>query len=454
MSARNERQRAFRKLVTLLKPGGFIALSFRSPDPNPSRGMFRASTEEIERLARTHGAVVERSLTEDDRLGRSGVQWSRFIIRLPDDGTGALPLLRHIILHDAKSSTYKLALLRSLVRIADSALGTAREVDDETVAVPLGLVALYWIRQFKALVNADLPQMPNNRGPAGLSFAKEGFQKLQVSPLDLRVAARFARQNALNLHQALRESCETITTMPVYYTKFPGGGQVFRVEKKGTGRRLPEIVVETDYLSSFGFLHLPKYLWLAFVRYSSWIEPALIAEWIRLMKGYAETQERKLSEVVLAHAVAWADPKRDVERAKRIALDLLQRGNIICVWSNRRLSLETLDIDHCFPWSAWPCGDLWNLMPAHREINSKKSDRLPSADTLKQAHDRILSWWAAGYSPKENEASADRFFSEAKASLPFIHEIHIPSFDDVFTGLEFQRLRLKHDQQIPEWSAR
>jgi hypothetical protein len=195
----NDRQRAFRKLVTLLKPCGFIALTFRSPDPDPSRGMFPASTEEIERLARTHGAVVERSLTEDDRLGRSGVQWSRFIIRLPDDGTGALPLLRHIILHDAKSSTYKLALLRSLVRIADSALGTAREVDDETVAVPLGLVALYWIRQFKPLVNADLPQMPNNRGPAGLSFAKEGFQNLQVSPLDLRVAARFARQNALNL---------------------------------------------------------------------------------------------------------------------------------------------------------------------------------------------------------------------------------------------------------------
>ena len=45
----NERQRAFRKLVTLLKPGGFVALSFRSPDPNPSRGMFPAATEEIER---------------------------------------------------------------------------------------------------------------------------------------------------------------------------------------------------------------------------------------------------------------------------------------------------------------------------------------------------------------------------------------------------------------------
>jgi hypothetical protein len=31
-------------------------------------------------------------------------------VRLPDDGSGALPLLRHIILNDDKSSTYKLAL--------------------------------------------------------------------------------------------------------------------------------------------------------------------------------------------------------------------------------------------------------------------------------------------------------------------------------------------------------
>jgi hypothetical protein len=35
-------------------------------------------------------------------------------LRLPDDGTGALPLLRHIIFNDDKSSTYKLALLRVL----------------------------------------------------------------------------------------------------------------------------------------------------------------------------------------------------------------------------------------------------------------------------------------------------------------------------------------------------
>jgi hypothetical protein len=51
----------------------------------------------------------------------SGVTWETVCLKLPDDGTEALPLLRHVILNDSKSSTYKVALLRILVRIADSA---------------------------------------------------------------------------------------------------------------------------------------------------------------------------------------------------------------------------------------------------------------------------------------------------------------------------------------------
>jgi hypothetical protein len=65
------------------------------------------------------------------------------IIRLPDDGTGALPVIRHIILKDSKSSTYKLALLRVLARIAECSLGLTREANDEYVAVPMGLVAVF-----------------------------------------------------------------------------------------------------------------------------------------------------------------------------------------------------------------------------------------------------------------------------------------------------------------------
>ena len=73
-----------------------------------------------------------------------------------------LPLLRHTILIESKSSTYKLALLRILVRIADGAVGVAKDVDDETVAVPLVLVALYWIRMYKPLIEAGIPQLPSS----------------------------------------------------------------------------------------------------------------------------------------------------------------------------------------------------------------------------------------------------------------------------------------------------
>ncbi|WP_365973950.1 hypothetical protein [Sphingomonas sp.] len=78
--------------------------------------------------------------------------------------------------------------------------------------------------------------------------------------------------------------------------------------------------------------------------------------------------------------------------------------------------MAALDIDHCLPWSAWPCGDLWNLMPANRRVNQhQKRDRLPSQPMLAQSRSRILGWWDAAWS--HNEALHVRFLREAAAAL-------------------------------------
>ena len=119
-----DRRRAFRKLVTLLKPGGVIAFTLRDPI-DAARGMHPVSDAHIEQLAREHGAFVERRSDGTDFLGRTRISWKQLAVRVPDDGTGALPLVRNIILNDDKSSTYKLALLRTLCRIADGAGGWA-----------------------------------------------------------------------------------------------------------------------------------------------------------------------------------------------------------------------------------------------------------------------------------------------------------------------------------------
>ena len=148
----SDRPRAFRKLINLLKPGGFMAITLRKGELDQEREFYDVSVEELEKLAREHGAYVAKVVNATDALGRSDVQWIQMVIKLPDDGTGSLPILRSIVLNDTKSSTYKLGLLKALALIAENASGYARQTEDEQVTVPLGLVGLYWLLLFNTLV--------------------------------------------------------------------------------------------------------------------------------------------------------------------------------------------------------------------------------------------------------------------------------------------------------------
>lgn len=169
--APSQRDRAFRKVAALVRSGGLLAITLRSGPSPPATSMHPVSLDEIERLARNHGFAVEKVEQTPDQQGRSDVSWTSVALRLPDDGTGALPLLRHIILNDQKAATYKLGLLRALCRAADGSAGLVHDTGDEFVRVPLGLVALNWLRLYFPLVRENLPQTPTNVGAQGLGFA-------------------------------------------------------------------------------------------------------------------------------------------------------------------------------------------------------------------------------------------------------------------------------------------
>ena len=454
--APSDRDRAFRKLVTLLAPGGLLAITLRSGPAAAERGFHPATAAEVRTLARNHGAFVEYHSTVDDYLGRPGVRWTNVAVRLPDDGTGALPLLRHIILNDDKSSTYKLGLLRTLCRIADGAGGFTEAIDDDHVAVPMGLVALTWIRLYMPLLAADLPQSRKNRGFEGLGFAKAAFRKLRaISHHDLRVGISFADDTCATLHQAMKDAARTIVQMPIRYTTYSNGTTpIFPVSSATAASRAPRwIRLDEPYLASFGTMRVPMHLWAAVQRYAAWIEPAVVAEWQRLTKRYGTKQGRSIDVVRLAATMTWSDPIRDVRLPRERAHELLPERRLFCVWSGKRLSAANLDIDHCFPWAAWPCGDLWNLMPAHRQVNQReKRDRLPADTLLRTAQERIVDWWHTAYRETAQSALAERFSLEASVSLPAIRDTD-SGLDSVFSALKLQRLRLRQNQQIPEWNG-
>lgn len=174
------------------------------------------------------------------------------------------------------------------------------------------------------------------------------------------------------------------------------------------------------------------------------------------MQGYAATQERRLEAGTIAAAMTWSDPDRDIALPRARALSLLEEGHAVhCVWSGKRLTAERLDVDHCLPWSAWPCGDLWNLLPANRRVNQQsKRDRLPSADALQAARDAIAAWWQAAYLRPGDAVLPGRFAAEARASLPGLDVGTACHPQDVQAAMALQRMRLRQDQGVPEWSWR
>jgi HNH endonuclease len=144
------------------------------------------------------------------------------------------------------------------------------------------------------------------------------------------------------------------------------------------------LALDGEMLGQFGSLTVPGHVWRTLQRLGSWVEPVLVNEWARLVRAYGERMGRMISIGEVEAALAWLDPARDTQLARLAA----KRGP------------DMLDIDHCLPWSAWPCGDLWNLLPASSRVNQHlKRDRLPSASALAGARESIIAWWENAWLP-------------------------------------------------------
>ena len=64
-----------------------------------------------------------------------------------------------------------------------------------------------------------------------------------------------------------------------------------------------------------------------------------------------------------------------------------------------------------------------------------------------------MEWWEAAY--LKGEILPRRFTEEARASLRGLSgEATLPAHPNaVFAAISLQRLRLRHDQQVPEWGG-
>jgi hypothetical protein len=248
---------------------------------------------------------------------------------------------------------------------------------------------------------------------------------------------------------AIGEAATTIASMPANFTRFPNSDRrVFEARRSRSVRKVDQLVLDVDTLRSWGTLVIPGNVWRAMTRFGSWIEPVLVAEWARLTRRYAAKMGVDVPPGQAEAALEWQEPVRSTTLGRTAAQRILTSGApVSCVWSGRSLTLARLDVDHCLPWTAWPCADLWNLLPADRTVNQhQKRDRLPSGPLLLAARDRITGWWEQAW--LGDSALSEVFGREARATLPIGEAV---TSESVFEGLQWRTLRLRQDQQLPEW---
>jgi SAM-dependent methyltransferase len=448
--SQKQRSRAMRKLSNLLEPGGKLVITLRHGQFTDGRTCTPVSIEELESQAKDQALMLRyKSELDADSLGRQSVAWQTVVLMLPDDGSGDLVKVRHIIVNDSKSSTYKLALLRTLLRIADAHPGSVLERAEGKVAIPLGLVALYWIRQYKRLIDGEDIQQ-NGNTTKGLAFIRQdGWEQIRhIGADDLAIGALFTGKDAIAVQKTIGHALEAIKTGPVKFTYNKDISSPY-FEAERTRRIIQDsFLLDGESLASFGRFVLDESLWDCFRLYHSWIEPLVVNQWILEMRRFKRNEQRQIPLQTYFDCLAWIDKEHDTRDVRKRVEELRkQHTGIHSVWSGKSLKGE-FHVDHCLPFAHWPNNDKWNLLPTTKTENLNKRDRLPTSYRLTASKQRILDWWQVAWG--DQGLWQQKFFIEATMSLPSLPP-QTSDFEEVFEAMGLQIRGVKSRLLIPEW---
>lgn len=80
--------------------------------------------------------------------------------------------------------------------------------------------------------------------------------------------------------------------------------------------------------------------------------------------------------------------RNNLTKFKNILLLQMQEGKIIDFYTGDILEENDISLDHVIPWSFMYSDDIWNLVITSKTMNSKKSNSLPSKETIKKLENR------------------------------------------------------------------
>lgn len=327
-----------------------------------------------------------------DALNRSGIEWATMIFDFHSDKSQKpIDKIESILNKDKKNASYKLALFRALCDIARTEYRHVKWEGKGRVSVPLEFIAEKWIEYYWPFSSSPL-FIPQKYGETQDSKRNIVFRKSLKSLTDnFKNSGEFPGffenlKKGLNNHEqklyknTLIKIRQAIITGPIVYA----GGSLQEGRVFSYNSRQKKIIFDAD-------------IWEEIVLMGHWINDSLILRWAELTSSFTGgvIEPSKIINLLIKK-----DDRRNVNEAKKIYDSLKSKE---CVWSGRSIK-DKYDVDHAIPFSLWRNNNLWNLFPALSSVNSRKKDRLPSAELIKKRKDSIIYYWE-----KMRENLPDRF---------------------------------------------
>ncbi len=359
-------------------------------------------------------------------------------------------VISSILKHDRKETSYKIALLRAINDVVLSYPDVRSQ--DKSIAVPLSMLAEFWVAYYWPFVDPDIPILQGRRSLVrgtlrnDMSFRPEltdlyrqwqTYMDGRAKPSDgfflineLRVARRrrefstaFLRQYEVTL-QAIAEAIK----MPIQHAG-PRGvyWDVFRKPVRYrdiVGEVIPVPKTKPQDLC----LVIEPELWDTFQDVSLWVEALCIHQWCL----FTETVSQELASApdrgdVYRLLTDRPDNRRPLTwERNQVDLVIMEGKQFICPWTEKLLRDRIpYDIDHLVPVAVYPINELWNLIPTDPEFNQRvKRHRLPTDDRLLRATPHLAGAYSIYRSAKPlaealYEDAAVRFTGVPSASPDF-----------------------------------
>lgn len=324
-----------------------------------------------------------------------------------------------IIERDSKTTTYKFALLRSVIDIIQDNSPFISFLNDR-VYFPTGLLIEKWMLYYYPILESST-NIPQINGETNLAFEIQLKKIISAYSNAGGFSAFFNDLKSKGIPQNLKADFivlakklkDTITRMPMKYIGRSISNNYYSIFQfeSGTGRISTNSIDAEFLINNFGSFSIPVDYYDAFKVLGSFIngKDSILFKWAEFSVNASDnnlTFEKVLNEVLKSPITA-----REVAESKKIYNDILQKeGKVYCVWTGTTIS--TYDIDHVIPFSIWKNNDLWNLLPARAIINNQKRNKIPSTFRIEKQKELIIYYWEL-----INKYQLERFQKEIKISL-------------------------------------